>query len=380
MLTYLHEGPGRSAGRAGRGLAYSLQALQLGMGLSLVTLTIAASPAQAAPTAESDAASRARVHMRAGILHFNEGDLPAAVAEMKAAYRIHPVPQIQFNLALCYERQSDPAAAAAAYEAYLKGSPEASDAAEVKGKIAKLRAAASEPRPAVTALAPAQSAEPAPAPAEKAEGAAAGAAGAEEPKIVFKTLVVYKEAPPPAGRNARRAAAISLVLGGVTAAAAVTFAVMGQKTLSDLDAETNRFSSSIRDPQGMMLKQLPAPCKDGAVNQDFIDMTRALGGDPGRMGMPANNTTSDPLYNGVTSQCNLQNVARNAATANFIAASVGGVISVAALGGSLALYLYGRRMDRRQALELREASRRPELSLAPLFLTGGGGAMLAGSF
>lgn len=373
MLTYLHEGPGRSAKYAGRGLAYSLQALQLGLGLSLVTLTIAASPAQAAPTAESDAASRARVHMRAGILHFNEGDLPAAVAEMKAAYRIHPVPQIQFNLALCYERQSDPGAAADAYEAYLKGSPEAGDAAEVKAKIATLRTAASEPRPATATPAPAQSAEP--APTAKVEGAAASA---EEPKVVFKTLVVYKEAPPPAGRNVRRAAAISLVLGGVTAAAAATFAVMGQKTLSDLDAETERFRTSPRNREGMPF-DLPAPCIDGAVNQKFIDMTRAGVGDSGNMGM-FNNTTSDPLYNGVASQCNLQNIARNAATANFIAASVGGVISIAALGGSLALYLYGKRLDRRQALELREASRRPELSLTPLFLTGGGGAMLAGSF
>lgn len=369
MLTHLHEGPGRGARRAGGGLGLGLQ---LGLGLSLATLTIAANPAQAAPTAESDAASRARVHMRAGILHFNEGDLPAAVAEMKAAYRIHPVPQIQFNLALCYERQSDPAAAADAYEAYLKGSPEAGDAAEVKAKIAKLRTAASEPRPA---SAPAQSAEPTPAPTEKAEGAAAGA---EEPKVVFKTLVVYKEAPPPAGRNVRRAAAIALVLGGVTAAAAATFAVMGQKTLSDLDAETERFRTSPRNREGKPF-DLPAPCSDGAVNQKFIDMTRAGVGDTGNMGM-FNNTTSDPLYNGVASQCNLQNIARNAATANFIAASVGGVISIAALGGSLALYLYGKRLDRRQALELREASRRPELSLAPLFLTGGGGAMLAGSF
>ncbi len=155
--------------------------------------------------AQEEATERARIHLKAAIAYYDDGRYDDAAREMQAAYRLKPLPDLQYNLAQCYERLNKLDDAAEAYEQYLAGVPQATDRPAVQARINNLR------ERATAAASGRLEASPAPAPIEK---------------VVFKTIVVYRVAPPPPGRGARYAAYGLAVLGAGALASGIAFTVL----------------------------------------------------------------------------------------------------------------------------------------------------------
>lgn len=156
--------------------------------------------------AQDDKTERARIHLKAAIAYYDEARYEDAAREMEAAYQLKPLPDLQYNLAQCYERLGRYNDAASAYELYLKGNPAAQDRRLVETRIGNLR--------------------------ERAAATAAGSKVAPLPsteKVVFKTIVVYKTAPPPPGRGVRIAAYGLGVLALGALAGGISFAVLAKQ-------------------------------------------------------------------------------------------------------------------------------------------------------
>lgn len=198
---------------------------RLGIVLLLLTCITRLAHAQDAKT------ERARIHVKAAIAYYDEARYEDAAREMEAAYQLKPLPDLQYNLAQCYERLGRYNDAAAAYEKYLAGNPAASDRALVLTRIGNLR--------------------------DRAKAVAAGAQTAPPPppaKVVFKTIVVYKEAPPKPGRGVRFAAIGAGVLALGAAASGIAFAVLAKQAADTVTAGGSTsmpptFDGSPRDAQ-----------------------------------------------------------------------------------------------------------------------------------
>jgi tetratricopeptide (TPR) repeat protein len=156
-----------------------------------------------AARAQDEKTERARAHLKSAIAYYDDGRYEDAVREMKVAYDLRPLPDLQYNLAQCYERLGRLDDAAQAYEAYLNGRPDAQDRANIEARIANLRERA-------------RAGQTAPPPAEKE-------------KVVFKTIVVYREAPPKPGRAARWAGYGLSVLALGALASGIAFAVLAKQ-------------------------------------------------------------------------------------------------------------------------------------------------------
>ena len=172
-------------------------------------------------TAQDDKTERARIHLKAAIAYYDEARYEDAAREMEAAYQLKPLPDLQYNLAQCYERLGRYTDAATAYETYLKANAAAPDRKLVETRIGNLR-----DRAAATAA----GSQVTPLPAEK---------------VVFKTIVVYKTAPPPPGRGVRIAAYGLGVLALGAAASGVAFAVLAKQ---DADAVSKGGSTTMPPP------------------------------------------------------------------------------------------------------------------------------------
>jgi tetratricopeptide (TPR) repeat protein len=169
-------------------------------------------------TAQDDKTERARIHLKAAIAYYDEARYEDAAREMEAAYQLKPLPDLQYNLAQCYERLGRYTDAATAYATYLKANPAATDRKLVETRIANLR--------------------------ERAAATAAGSQVAPLPpteKVVFKTIVVYKTAPPPPGRGVRFAAYGLGALALGAAASGIAFAVLAKQ---DADYVTSHGSTT----------------------------------------------------------------------------------------------------------------------------------------
>lgn len=156
--------------------------------------------------AQDDKTERARIHLKAAIAYYDEARYEDAAREMEAAYQLKPLPDLQYNLAQCYERLGRYNDAATAYETYLKGNAAAQDRRLVETRIGNLR--------------------------ERAAATAAGSKVAPMPpteKVVFKTIVVYKTAPPPPGRGVRIAAYGLGVLALGALASGISFAILAKE-------------------------------------------------------------------------------------------------------------------------------------------------------
>ncbi len=176
--------------------------------------------------AEDDATAKARVHLRAGIADYDEGRYTEAANEMEQAYALRPLPDLQYDLAQCYERLGRLEDAAKAYESYVGARRDAPDLELVKKRIENLR--------------------------ERAKAVAAGqeaAALASTESVKWRTIVRYVEVPPPPGRVARAAAYGLFALGAAGVATGVAFAVLtvqASNAVHDGGSTTNppNFSSS----------------------------------------------------------------------------------------------------------------------------------------
>src|SRR5437868_3474385 len=83
--------------------------------------------ADARAEAPDPATVRARNHMQAAVSYYDDGRYEDAAREIETAYRLKPLPALQYNLAQCYERLGRLGEAIAAYRKYLDGSPHAED-------------------------------------------------------------------------------------------------------------------------------------------------------------------------------------------------------------------------------------------------------------
>ena len=104
--------------------------------LALLLLVGGAARARADQDAKTE---RARIHLKAAIAYYDEARYEDAAREMESAYALKPLPDLQYNLAQCYERLGRYTDAAAAYETYLKANAAAPDRKLVETRIANLR-------------------------------------------------------------------------------------------------------------------------------------------------------------------------------------------------------------------------------------------------
>lgn len=160
--------------------------------------------------AQDQKTERARIHLKAAIAYYDEARYEDAAREMEAAYALRPLPDLQYNLAQCYERLGRYDDAATAYERYLAGNAAAPDRKLVQTRIGNLR--------------------------ERAKEVAAGSQAPPPPpeKVVFKTLVVYKQAPPPPGRGVRFAAYGAGVVALGALASGIAFAVLAKQAADEV--------------------------------------------------------------------------------------------------------------------------------------------------
>jgi len=189
---------------------------------SILAFLLLLCSARVATAQADDKTERARIHLKAAIAYYDEARYEDAAREMEAAYQLKPLPDLQYNLAQCYERLGRYNDAATAYETYLKGNPAAGDRKLVETRIGNLRE-----RAAATAA----GSKPAPLPATE--------------KVVFKTIVVYKTAPPPPGRGVRIAAYGLGVIALGAAASGIAFAVLAKQ---DADAVSTGGSTTNPPP------------------------------------------------------------------------------------------------------------------------------------
>jgi tetratricopeptide (TPR) repeat protein len=168
---------------------------------------------------EEERTDRARIHLKSAIAYYDDGRYEDASREMKAAYDLRPLADLQYNLAQCYERLNRLEDAATAYEKYMAGKGDAPDRKSVQARIDNLR--------------------------ERAKLEAAGQAApapVEKEKVVFKTIVVYREVPPPPGRAARWAAYGLFVLAAAGAATGIAYAVLAKQAADEVAVGGNVMS------------------------------------------------------------------------------------------------------------------------------------------
>jgi tetratricopeptide (TPR) repeat protein len=193
-----------------------------------LALMLLARPAWA--VSDEEKTNRARIHLKAGIAYYDDGRYEDASREMLSAYELSRLPDLQYNLAQCYERLNKLDEAARAYELYLAGKPAAADQKNVQARIDNLRERA------------------------KAEAAGQTLPAAPVEKVVFKTLVVYRAPPPPPGRVARWAAYGLFVLAAGGLATGIAYAVLAREAASEVTVSGNlssppTFDGKVRDTQ-----------------------------------------------------------------------------------------------------------------------------------
>ncbi len=110
----------------------------------LASLALAAlapdTPLAAPPTTAADRTALARARFRKGTDLYRQARYREAIAEFEAAYRLRPHGVLHFNIAQCYEKLGDIAAAMASYHAYLREVPRAEDRETVQRAISNLEA------------------------------------------------------------------------------------------------------------------------------------------------------------------------------------------------------------------------------------------------
>src|SRR5438874_4555154 len=109
------------------------------MGRIILALLLLLGSARLARAEQDPKTERARIHLKAAIAYYDEARYEDAAREMEAAYALKPLPDLQYNLAQCYERLGRYTDAATAYQTYLKANAGANDRKLVETRIANLR-------------------------------------------------------------------------------------------------------------------------------------------------------------------------------------------------------------------------------------------------
>jgi tetratricopeptide (TPR) repeat protein len=112
----------------------------------------AAPAAEAAPPADDATLQQAKQHFETGRNAYNAGDYVTAIREFKQAEALRPSPILAYNIGLANEKLGKRRVAVKYYRRYLELQPNASNRAEVEGKISTLEAEiAANPGPAANA-------------------------------------------------------------------------------------------------------------------------------------------------------------------------------------------------------------------------------------
>ena len=119
---------------------------------SLLTASLAAGAARAAPTAEETA--EARRHHAIATRAYDLAEYEAALLEFKEAYRINGDPAFLFNIAQCHRKLGHPADAVTFYRTYLRRAPNSPHRPDVEKFIADLEVVPPAPPPAAAPSAP----------------------------------------------------------------------------------------------------------------------------------------------------------------------------------------------------------------------------------
>lgn len=115
--------------------------------IALIALATPVARAQPAPVDEVDQ-EIGRRHFERGRALYEEGRYEAAVDEFLAARRAYPAPQLDYNLARCYDRLDRPEAAIEFYQRYLDRAPTTAEVGPIRARVAVLRARLPTPPPA----------------------------------------------------------------------------------------------------------------------------------------------------------------------------------------------------------------------------------------
>lgn len=95
--------------------------------------------ASAAAGQDSERDEEARVLFQAGEAAYGDGRYKLALERFEAAHAMSPRPELLFNIASTADRLRKEELAIEAYESYLEALPEASNASEVRSRLAILR-------------------------------------------------------------------------------------------------------------------------------------------------------------------------------------------------------------------------------------------------
>jgi tetratricopeptide (TPR) repeat protein len=109
----------------------------------------AATEVAAPPPADDATMAQAKQHFETGRNAYNAGDYVTAIREFKQAEALRPSPILAYNIGLANEKLGKRRVAVKYYRRYLELQPNASNRAEVEGKISSLEAEiAANPGPA----------------------------------------------------------------------------------------------------------------------------------------------------------------------------------------------------------------------------------------
>jgi hypothetical protein len=101
-----------------------------------------------APSGDDQAMAQAKQHFETGRNSYNAGDYVTAIREFKAAEQLRPSPILDYNIGLANEKLGKRRVAVKYYRRYLEEQPNASNKAEVEGKVTALEAEiAAQPAP-----------------------------------------------------------------------------------------------------------------------------------------------------------------------------------------------------------------------------------------
>src|SRR5262249_53360451 len=89
--------------------------------------------------AQDDATKQARDHYQKGMVYFQSGDYPNAVAELKQAYQIKRIPGLLFNIGQTYRKMDDTDMSIFYFDKFLKeapaNAPQRADAEKILGEL-----------------------------------------------------------------------------------------------------------------------------------------------------------------------------------------------------------------------------------------------------
>ncbi len=335
-----------------------------------------ASAARAAPQPDDPITARAKIHLEAGVAYFNDEKYVDAEREMIRASELRPVPELMYNLAQCQERLGALERAVDSYRAYVKGRPNAEDAADVEKHIAELERRIAE----LKASPGANSAAVAPAAAPPSNSPPAAPAPAPPEKVIFKEIIVYKEPPPKAGRSVRYVGYGLLGLVAAGLATGIAFTVANSQLHQSIAEQSDNYQ---------MLFGLPIDSCPNMALQDQVVSAKAQA--DASAAAPGNPMLQQQIFNQIKpsyvkasqNTCEFYRISSDNSRLNLTGAAIGYTVAGLASAATVGLFLYGRHLDKKQAQQLKQQQHGvPNLSwrLQPYLGPSGSGLVFSSSY